>query len=106
MAARSNDLTFSPISLLRKYHCLCDKDCMHFVKKNDIANKYPSYLKFSFPSEASTKAFRSRGPVDSVRTYNKAKHPDKKISFQWIRIIARRIDVWDDGSALFCLFNC
>ena len=36
------------------------------------------------------KAFRSIGPLDSVRTYNEAKHLDKNIFFQWIKIIARR----------------
>ena len=106
MAAKSNDLTFSPTSLLRKNHYLCDMDCMHFEKKNDIANKCPSYLNFAFPSKANMKAFRSRGPLDSVRIYNKAKLPDNNVSFLWIKIIACRIDVWDDGSALFCLFNC
>ena len=97
MAAKSNDLTFSPTSLLRKNHYLCDMDCMHFEKKNDIANKYPSYLNFAFPSKANMKAFRSRGPLDSVRIYNKAKLPDNNVSFLWIKIIACRIDVWDDG---------
>ena len=51
------------------------------------------------------KAFKSTGPLDSVRTRNKAKHPDKNIFFQWIKIIANRIDVWDVGSSLFYLFN-
>ena len=106
MAAKSNDLTFSPTSLLRKNHCLCDMDCMHFEKKKAIANTCPSYLNFSFPSQANMKAFRSIGPLDSVRVYNKAKHPDMNISFQWIKIITSGIDVWDVGSALFFLFNC
>ena len=96
MAAVSNDLTFRPMSRQRKYHCLCDKDSMFFVKKSDMANTKPSYLKLSLPSATNIKEFKRRGPEDRATTLSNAKNPDIKISFQWHKIIVLKTDGCED----------
>lgn len=78
----SKDLTLTPINLVRKYHCLWDKDSKLFEKKSEKAKRKPSYLKACLPSATLMKALSSRGPADRVSIFRSAKNPEIRISFQ------------------------